>query len=207
MPKRGGDGSPGRRLQLSHRGSSILSTSLQVAFGKFVSVRFGAEAWSKLLHDSALNASMDLASAGNRGDALALLLMATARVTSEQSAAVLEELGAFLAGQLLSRYRERIDPAWTTIDLVAFASRALALWFARNETAHLPAMRCIRTGERAMRIVYASRRRLCPLIRGLIFGAAQRRGETLVWTEERCLLKGASFCEILVELQGRAPAA
>ncbi|TAM78399.1 hypothetical protein EPN44_01025 [bacterium] len=187
-------------------GVPLVSTSLQVAFAKFVSLRFGEETWSKLLHDSSLAASMEPVSATGRGDALMPLLMATTRITNEHAAAVVEELGVFLAGQLISRYQRRIDPAWSTLDLIMHANRALALWFERRNATYEPAMRCARIGERTVRIVYASRRRLCPLIRGMIRGVAEHRGEAIRFLEGRCMMKGSSFCEILVELPVAAPA-
>ncbi len=183
-----------------------MSISLQVAFAKFVALRFGEETWTRLLHDSSLAASMESFSDAGRGDALMPLLMATTRITNEHAAAVVEELGAFLAGQLIFRYQRRIDPAWSTLDLIGYANRALTLWFERRNAPNAPAMRCVPIDERTVRIVYASRRHLCPLICGMIRGAAEHRGEAIRCVEKRCMMKGSSYCEIFAERSAPAPA-
>ena len=51
---------------------------------------------------------------------------------------------------------------------------------------------------------YSSKRRLCPLVRGLLDGAAKSFGESIVVTETACMHDGAERCTFDLAFEGVA---
>ena len=53
-------------------------------------------------------------------------------------------------------------------------------------------------GEDGLEIVYASPRRVCAMLRGLVDGTGRVYGETLEVEEPECMHRGASACRVVV---------
>jgi predicted hydrocarbon binding protein len=62
-------------------------------------------------------------------------------------------------------------------------------------------------GDDAVSIVYTSRRRLCPMLRGLVEGTARHFGEAVSIEEPRCMLRGDEQCRLEVRFTRATTAA
>jgi predicted hydrocarbon binding protein len=68
-----------------------------------------------------------------------------------------------------------------------------------------PKLRCQMNAPDEVVVVYDSPRKMCPLAKGIITGVAKHYGERVAIAEPRCMLKGASECQLVVNvLQGSA---
>lgn len=59
-----------------------------------------------------------------------------------------------------------------------------------------------RTGEREVVVTYRSKRKMCPVAKGIVKGVAAHYGERILITEPSCMLHGAGACEITVAAVG-----
>jgi hypothetical protein len=72
---------------------------------------------------------------------------------------------------------------------------------ANSPDAKPPDMQVLRSGPESVSVFYRSRRRLCPVAKGIIRGAAARYQVNVVIGEERCMLQGDPECLITVSAQ------
>ena len=61
-----------------------------------------------------------------------------------------------------------------------------------------PELKVTDLGADGLEIVYASSRRICPLLRGLVEGTGRVYGETLEIEEPECMHRGDPACRVVV---------
>ncbi|MDQ6781141.1 MAG: heme NO-binding domain-containing protein [Candidatus Eremiobacteraeota bacterium] len=122
-----------------------------------------------------------------------------AAVTAKPAAELLEDFGSYMAPSLLASHHELISPGWSALDVIE-NTESIIHRAVRTQTrdATPPVLRSSRLADGSVRIVYASRRKLCHFARGLIAGIGRSYGVTPVVEEPSCMLRGSDQCELLI---------
>ena len=170
---------------------------------KFVNVRFGAPAWDELIAEAATSAkTFTPAFSPTRAypdSELMLLLEASGRRAGLGAREMLEELGAFMAPDLLMTYRSVVKSSWRTLDVIEHTEETIhKVVRAQHAAAAPPYLRTKRTSPDTVVVRYGSPRRMCAMARGIIRGLASHFEEEIAVLESQCMLEGASECTLEV---------
>jgi hypothetical protein len=131
---------------------------------------------------------------------LGLIVRGIVEATGKPPVQVLEEFAEGMVPGLLEVYGFLVDPRWSFIDFLlnteSVIHKGVKLY---TPKAKPPSIRAEAVGTEAVRIVYASRRRLCAVARGILRGAAKHYKVEVTITDERCMLLGDLECFIIVQ--------
>jgi len=119
-------------------------------------------------------------------------------VTGESRSELLEGFGRHMAAPLLSQHRALIPADWTALDLIERTEPCIHTIIRNAGQGTPPFIRCWRTPDDAVRIMYNSPRQMCGFAKGLIRGIGEQFGEVLAVVEGRCLHNGDPYCELFV---------
>lgn len=126
------------------------------------------------------------------------LVEATGRAPEE----IVEEFGEFLVPGLLEVYGFLVDPRWSFLEFLLNTEAVIHHGVKLNTPgAKPPAIQVMRSGAESVSVSYRSKRRLCPVARGIIRGAAAHYGVAIAITEDLCMLRGDPECVIKVSAQ------
>lgn len=167
---------------------------------KFVDARQGVGAWLEVLCRAGLE-GREYLPVQEHPDAEAMALMAeiAARMGLEDDA-LLQQLGEFMAPDLLRMYGSLLRREWTTLDVVEHAETTIhRVMRARNPAVGAMAMRVERVGPDELTLTYASPRRMCGLAKGIVRGLAGHFDERVRIAEKACMHEGAPECRIRIE--------
>jgi hypothetical protein len=158
--------------------------------------RLGREGWGEAARAAGVPAAAFHVGETYPDEWLFALVMQASRVSGLPVAALLEELGAFVAPALLLRvYEPLVDPAWRTLDVLEHTERAIHTAVrSRMPGAHPPALVSRRLADDEVEIDYRSPRRLCWVARGIARGLADGFGERIEIEEPECMHRGAARC-------------
>jgi hypothetical protein len=166
---------------------------------KLIDTTLGGDSWRELLKESGLGAKVYMPVTEYPDEEAVVLVDAIARRTGKPVRTVLEELGEFIAPDLLALYRHMVKPEWRTLELLQNTEdtihRVVRL---RNPGARPPELRTNREGDEVL-ITYSSTRRMCGIAVGMVRGLALHYAEAIEIKELSCMLDGASACRILVK--------
>lgn len=133
---------------------------------------------------------------------LSLIVRGIVEATGKPRDQVLEEFAESMVPGLLEVYGFLVNPRWSFLEFLlnteSVIHKGVKLY---TPKAKPPAIRAEPLGTDAVRIVYASRRRLCAVARGIIRGAAKHYKVAVTVTDERCMLWGDLECFITVRGQ------
>jgi predicted hydrocarbon binding protein len=170
-----------------------------VQLKKYASQRLGPEAWDELLHKAALQGRMYLPVQQYPDDELQALVRALSLRTGGDTDGVLQDLGAFMAPELMRMYGSLLQRSWTTLDVVEHTEDTVyRVLRARNQTARQPELKAERTAPDEVVVVYVSPRRLCGFAKGIVRGLARHFGETVSLDEPTCMLRGDAECRLRI---------
>ncbi len=176
------------------------------ALKKYVRTRLGDEAWNNLRAAAGLAGRVYLPVQPYPDEEIDALITTVAQLGGISRQQLLQDFGRSIVPDFVTVYRPLIAPDWRTLDLLQhLESRIHAGVRVNNPGAKPPVLRVERTSPERVVIEYESPRRWCALAKGLIQGVADHYGDGIQIAEERCLLKGDPFCELVVTLT--APAA
>lgn len=128
--------------------------------------------------------------------------MRTANATASDLDEVVYAFGAFAAERTFAR----LYPAFFAIApdtrafLLTVESRIHELVRATIPNSQPPELHVTELGDDGVAIGYASLRRLCVLLRGLLDGTARSFGEVAAVEERTCMRRGDAACTFLVRL-------
>jgi|SaaInlStandDraft_1057018.scaffolds.fasta_scaffold12782_3 hypothetical protein len=109
--------------------------------------------------------------------------------------------GKFLAKELIGLNSVSLDPNWTFFDVLLNVEHAIHdVIRMANPNADPPVLKVQSQGEGQVQILYGSRRKLCRLAHGLLLGIAEKFKTEITIREESCMLEGAPFCTLTVQL-------
>jgi hypothetical protein len=160
------------------------------------------------LGHTGLSRIRDLTGRGNGGyqfdkaypdDELFVMLRGLVEATKRGPGEIVEEFGEVLASGLLEVYGFLVDPRWSFLEFLLNTEAVIHAGVKLNSPgARPPLLQALRAGPESVKISYRSRRRLCPLAKGIIRGAAAHYEVAIILTEESCMLRGDSECVITV---------
>ena len=167
---------------------------------KFVDARLGEAAWMEGLCRAGLQGrEYLLVQEHPDAEALALLAAIGARMDLGDDA-LLQQLGEFMAPDLLRMYGSLLKREWRTLDVVEHTEATIhRVMRARNPSVGAIAMRAERSGPDGLVLTYASPRRMCGLAKGIVRGLAGHYRERVRLEEPACMRAGAPACRIRIE--------
>ncbi len=167
---------------------------------KFVDARLGEIAWSEILGQTGLE-GREYLPVRQHGDAEAASLMAEVGArTGLDHDALLQQLGEFMAPDLLRMYGSLLRREWRTLDVLEHAHTTIdRVMRARNPAVSAIAMSGERLGPDELALTYASPRRMCALAKGIVRGLAAHFRERVRIEETACMHRGAPHCRLRVE--------
>jgi hypothetical protein len=160
------------------------------------------------LGQTGLSRIRDLTGRGNGGyqfdksypdDELFVMLRGLVEATKRPPQEIVEEFGEVLAVGLLDVYGFLVDPRWSFLEFLLNTELVIHAGVKLNTPgAKPPLIQALRAGPETVKISYRSKRRLCPLAKGIIRGAAAHYKVQIVLSEDVCMLRGDSECVITV---------
>ena len=170
-----------------------------VQLKKYASQRLGPEAWDELLHKAALQGRMYLPVQQYPDDELLALVRALSLRTGGDPDGVLQELGTFMAPELMRMYGSLLQRSWTTLDVIEHTEDTVyRVLRARNQAARSPELRAERVAPGEVLVTYDSPRRLCGFAKGIVRGLARHFGENVAIDEPSCMLRGDAECRLRI---------
>lgn len=117
---------------------------------------------------------------------------------------VLEDFGAFVGHKLVTFYHMYIkNKNWRTFDIIQHADNSIHDAVHRHNARRTPPrIRAVRRSDNELSLTYQSKRRLCPVVKGIITGLGEHFGESFDVHEKQCMLYGARECEFVVKRVG-----
>ena len=166
---------------------------------KLVDTKLGGDTWRELFKDTGLGPKVYMPVTEYPDAEAVALIEAIARRTGKEPRTIMEELGEFIAPDLLALYRHMVKPEWRTLELLENTEETIhRVVRLRNPGARPPELRTDREGDEVL-ITYRSARRMCGVAVGIVRGLALHYGETIEIKELSCMLDGSSACRILVK--------
>lgn len=167
---------------------------------KFVDARLGEAAWPEILARAGLE-GREYLPVRHHADAEAVRLFAEVAARADlDHDALLQQLGEFMAPDLLRMYGSLLGRRWRTLDVLEHAEATIdRVMRARNPTAGAMAMRAERLGPDELTLTYASPRRMCGLAKGIVRGLAGHFRERVRIEEPACMHEGAPECRMRIE--------
>ena len=170
-----------------------------VELKKFVDARFGDATWPRLLSRAGLTDRIYLSvQEYEDGEAAALIAQAGAQAGLSTDA-FFQQLGEFMAPDLLRMYGSLLQRDWKTLDVVEHAEATIRrVMRARNPSAPGLRLAAERTRPDEIVVTYASSRRMCGLAKGVVRGVARHFQEPVTIEETACMHEGAAACHIRI---------
>ena len=174
-----------------------------IEIGKFARSRLGDEVWPQLVRLAGVPSRIYYRVADYPDEEAVALLAALSAMMRQPVAAVLENLGEFIAPDLIRMAQFWIKPEWKTVDLIANTESTIHEVL-RKEGSRVdpPRLQCRLTGPREVVVIYDSPRKMCALAKGIITGVARHYEEKVSITQPACMLEGAASCELIVTVLG-----
>ena len=167
----------------------------------YVTERYGEDAAGTLFAGEPLY----LLSEAYPDERLQSLIGRAAELTGAEPDAIVHDFGVFAAETTFTR----LYPAYFAISgsarefLLTVETRIHELVRATVPNAEPPQLGVTESGADGVEILYASPRRLCVLLRGLVEGTAAHYAESATIEETTCMHRGADACRFLVRLTPR----
>ncbi len=168
---------------------------------KYVNHKLGSDMWNRLQKESGTGPKIYTASAEYPDQEMADLISAISRMVEQPVFDVQEELGEFMARDLMDVYGPLINPEWKTLDLLENTGGLIHRGVQNmSPETRPPELRCTRMSPNELKMIYTSPCKMCTLAKGLVKGFAKHYNEQVEVTEEKCMLKGDFACNISVKL-------
>jgi len=167
---------------------------------RFLITKAGLNGWESIKASSGLSTRVFVQVSTYPDEEAQTLLASAARRLNWDSDRLLREFGVYLAPSLMRRYRFMVRPEWKTLELLEHTESVLhAAVRKRTPDATPPRLVVRRMDANQVLVSYASRRRMCALVHGIIQGLAQVYEERIEVVERQCMNKGAASCRLQVD--------
>ncbi len=172
------------------------------ALKKYVRTRLGGEAWNNLRAAAGLADRIYLPVQPYPDEEIDALIKTVAQLSGISQQQLLQDFGRSMVADFVTVYRPLIAPDWRTLDVLEHVeTRIHAGVRVNNPGATPPVLRVERAAPERVVIQYESPRKWCALGKGLIQGIADHYGDRVGVAEERCMLRGDPFCELVVTMK------
>ena len=170
---------------------------------KYVETKFDSKTWQTLQEKAGLKGNMYLAASVYPDSELLALVTTACQMTGLAPKVVLEDFGEFIAPDLVAEYVFLIKPEWTFLDFLCNTEETIHKVVRFHKGVTPPRLVVNRISDDAVVISYDSARRMCPLLKGIVKGAAAYYKETVDITESRCMLQGDPACTFTVQVSAK----
>lgn len=170
-----------------------------VELKKFVDARLGEDAWSSITTAAELPGKVYLPVQEYPDDDLNELIAEILDRTGFAADIFLQQLGEFMAPDLLRMYGSLLDREWKTLDIVQHVDSTVhRVMRARNPNAASLGMKVERVEPDELLVRYRSGRRMCGLAKGIVRGMARHFRERVLIQEPECMHEGAPQCVLRI---------
>jgi predicted hydrocarbon binding protein len=176
-----------------------------VELKKYVEARYNQETWEQLLEKAGLKHQMYRASSVYPdGDALNLVALAC-QMAGLSATVVLEDFGQFMVPDLIEQYKFLVKPNWGLLEFLENTEETIHKIMRFHPGVTPPRLAVHRTADDKAVISYGSARRLCPMLKGMVKGAAEYYKEEVTVLETSCMLRGDPECTFTVQVDSVKP--
>jgi predicted hydrocarbon binding protein len=168
---------------------------------KYVETRFDTKTWETLLAKAGLKGNLYLAASVYPDSDLISLVTKACEMTGLAPKAVLEDFGEFIAPDLVRQYAFLIKPEWTLVDFLCNTEETIHKVVRFHAGVTPPRLMVRRIGDDRVTISYDSERKMCPLLKGIVRGAARHYNKNVSIVESRCMLQGDPECTVHVQVE------
>lgn len=108
---------------------------------------------------------------------------------------LLKKIGRFAGPQLIAVAGNMIHPGWGAFELLTNVEGLIHRTIRVQSPEARPGnIQAFRLSDRTLQLIYSSRRNLCPLAKGILYGVGDHYGEDLSVREISCTRQGHPFC-------------
>ena len=168
---------------------------------KYVEAKFDAATWQSLLEKAGQKHQLYLASSVYPDQNILDLVTTACQMTGLPANAILEDFGQFVAPGLVEQYKFLINPEWQLLDFLANTEDTIHKVVRFHKGVAPPRLMTTRVADDKLIITYNSQRKMCPLLKGIVRGAARYYKEAASVVETRCMLQGDSECVFSVQVE------
>jgi predicted hydrocarbon binding protein len=168
---------------------------------KYVETKFDTKTWEALLEKAGLKGNLYLAASVYPDSDLISLVTTACAMTGLTAKAVLEDFGDFIAPDLINQYAFLVKPEWTLVDFLCNTEETIHKVVRFHAGVTPPRLMVRRIADDRVTITYDSERRLCPLLKGIVKGAARHYNKSVSLVEPRCMLQGDPDCTVHVQVE------
>jgi hypothetical protein len=168
---------------------------------KYVETKFDHATWEKLLEKAGQKHQLYLASTVYPDSDILALVTAASQLTGLPANSVLEDFGQFVAPDLVEQYKFLVSPNWRLLDFLVNTEDTIHKIVRFHKGVSPPRLSTTRVADNQVVITYNSTRKMCPLLKGIVKGAAAYYKEHVTLSESRCMLRGDSECVVTVQTE------
>lgn len=162
-----------------------------------VSDAYGEDVWDSLLEGAGLEGAYTAVGTYPDEDLAALVKVASSKLDLGEDD-VVKWFGRSALPLLFDRYPTFFEGHGSTLPFVMTLNDVIHPEVRKLfPGAYVPEFEFSEAAPQALRISYASRRRLCSFAEGLLLGAAEHYGETVEVVHEKCMKRGDDTCVVL----------
>jgi len=162
---------------------------------RFTDNAFGSDGWTSLFEEAGLPLKTYSPATSHPDDELYRLIGAAAEIANRPESEIIESFGEYIAPELLALHPDHVDKQWKTLDLLVNTETVLhRVVRSTDPEADPPVLRAQYVKANEVQLIYASTRKLCPLIKGIVRGLSRRFRENIVINEDACMHNGDPFC-------------
>ncbi len=170
---------------------------------KFVVSKHAHAGWKAVTEKAGLAHKVYLAAGQYPDSEIVSLVTAASAITGQEPFLIVEAFGEFIVPSLLKMYGHLLKPDWKSLEVIEHTEGTVhTVVRTSDKNAQPPKLRSRRDGPDTVILVYDSPRKMCALAVGIGKGLARRFRETLSISQTQCMLKGASYCEIVYRKTG-----
>ena len=162
---------------------------------RFSDQALGADGWTQLFDEAGIPFKTYSPAQSHDDAELFKLVNAAAKIADRPVNEIIESFGEYMAPELLALYPDHVDSKWRTLELLVNTETVLHDLVRRMDPeADPPVLRAQYVDKHEVQLIYASPRKMCPLVTGIVRGLSQCFGETIHITEDACMHAGDPFC-------------
>ena len=162
---------------------------------RFTDHAFGTDGWTNLFNQAGLPFKTYSPAESHPDEDLLKLITAAAEISNRPANEIGESFGEYIAPELLALHPEHVEKKWRTLDLLINTEAVLHHVVRRTDPeADPPVLRAQYVDKNEVQLIYASPRKMCALVKGIVRGLSQHFNETIVVNEDACMHHGDPFC-------------
>ncbi|MEO5347387.1 MAG: heme NO-binding domain-containing protein [Magnetococcus sp. YQC-9] len=176
---------------------------LFLALEDFLDARLGEGVWSRALQVANLKDQQFEPDRYYPDELAHTLLEVSAKLLKQPLIQVMEQFGQHMSPGLVTMGRSMgiLYKEWKTLDILEHLQSDVLAPFANIEAGVMPPdIRTYRLKHGEVAVAYVSRRKMCPLLKGIIRGLGQFFQEPIAFKEHVCMLQEAPLCRLSVYL-------